>query len=77
MSIKKDNLWVHSINNVYIKDKSIENTQIPKQASWIIRNILEAQKWLSNVNMVDDIESIYIKGCSVSSKRTSYSYHDS
>lgn len=41
---KKDSLWIRWIHTYYIKQESLENCQIPKQAAWVTRKIIAARK---------------------------------
>lgn len=49
---KQDRLWVLWIHTYYIKNKSLDTLQVPKQASWLVRKIFEAKKWLNGVGTV-------------------------
>lgn len=43
LSHKQDKLWIKWIHAFYIKGQSIENMSTQKNASWMVRRILEAR----------------------------------
>lgn len=51
---KKDKLWIQWIHTYYIKGQQMEQVPAPKQASWMVRKIMEARNNLGT-------PSIYIR----------------
>lgn len=45
LSQNKQKLWIVWVHTYYIKKQRWNNMKIPKQASWMIRKILNTRKW--------------------------------
>lgn len=53
---KKDCLWVKWIHSYYIKKGEVETTNVPKQAAWVIRKILQCRESImGNMKMVGNL----------------------
>lgn len=44
---KKDKVWIRWVHTYYIKNHDINQIESPKQASWVIKKILDARKYIS------------------------------
>lgn len=47
---KKDKLWIAWIHNYYLKGRKLWEVQV-KQASWIVKKIIQAGQWLTEVEL--------------------------
>lgn len=47
---KKDCLWVKWVRIFYMKQESLDNFEIPKNATWVVRKIIESRKMFLNIN---------------------------
>lgn len=54
-------MWIQWVHSYYIKDRNIKNMATPKQASWVIKKILDAREWFMQ-NCPNDTLSSYCKG---------------
>lgn len=43
---QKECLWIQWIHSYYIKKHQLETVLLPKTASWVVRKILEARRWI-------------------------------
>ncbi|KAG5572105.1 hypothetical protein H5410_061871, partial [Solanum commersonii] len=67
--INKECLWIQWVHNYFIRRKVIETIQIPKNASWVVRKILEAREWiLQGQTTQGDLSSAFDETQSVSGK---------
>ncbi|XP_019240895.1 PREDICTED: uncharacterized protein LOC109220885 [Nicotiana attenuata] len=48
---KEDRMWKKWIHAYYIKGQQMEQMKLPKQASWMVRKILEAKQIIEDNNM--------------------------
>lgn len=66
---KKEALWVQRIHHFYIKGRDLANISSPKQASWLVRRIFDARRWLNdNEDIAKFLDRVTILG-KFSSKR--------
>ncbi|XP_019260505.1 PREDICTED: uncharacterized protein LOC109238490 [Nicotiana attenuata] len=61
---KKDKIWIKWIHTYYIKGQSIVEMNIPQQASWMVRKIMEAREVIQQMPTVQyrqsSIKQIYL-----------------
>lgn len=61
---KKDTLWIQWVHSFYIKSNALTSIAVPKQASWIVRKIIEAREWFPNVDPRAELQRYCINGAS-------------
>ncbi|XP_075074890.1 uncharacterized protein LOC142162436 [Nicotiana tabacum] len=55
---KKEKTWIRWIHTYYIKGQSILEMNIPQQASWMVRKIIEARKIMQQMPEVKQTQSV-------------------
>ncbi|KAH0722878.1 hypothetical protein KY290_005534 [Solanum tuberosum] len=55
---KVDKLWIRWIHTYYIKGEQGDNIQVPKQACWMIRKILEARTVITQFSTINPEKSV-------------------
>lgn len=65
---KKDKLWIQWIHSIYIKVREVNSMPTPSQASWLVRKIFGARKWMTQsgnvmncLELFEDREKFSIK----------------
>lgn len=53
---KKNCLWIRWIHAYYIKNKSIDTMSIPKNATWVVRKILELEKIILEIPTLQGVQ---------------------
>ncbi|XP_019263543.1 PREDICTED: uncharacterized protein LOC109241273 [Nicotiana attenuata] len=48
---KGDKMWIKWIHEYYIKGQQLSNMPIPKQASWVVRNMVEARSSVETIHI--------------------------
>ncbi|MCD7457852.1 hypothetical protein HAX54_036433 [Datura stramonium] len=49
-------------SNIHNRDRELSEMQTPRQASWLVRKIFDARKWLSTTNVITVLQSCCYKG---------------
>ncbi|XP_060210676.1 uncharacterized protein LOC132637634 [Lycium barbarum] len=49
---KKDSLWIRWVNIYYLKNDSVDTCNIPGNATWVIRKVIETRKFILQTNLL-------------------------
>ncbi|XP_060182635.1 uncharacterized protein LOC132612466 [Lycium barbarum] len=52
ISLKKDSLWIRWVHYYYIKQRYLENMDIPKTVAWVVRKIIASKDYLMTLNSI-------------------------
>ncbi|XP_059291535.1 uncharacterized protein LOC132045026 [Lycium ferocissimum] len=62
---EKECLWIKWVHNYYSKQESLENCQPPKNATWVVRKIIEARQYVLSLgslqgNLLSRLELVVV-----------------